>query len=265
MKEGEGFARLVTIANLDSFAPLLKTRRAVEGEGEAGSEEANEQSTDVANQNPGADPELAAAEALFGGKSIKTGVRFSRATHGASRPSRLRADRGPDLGKGTIADGEEVLLMRVRPRRDGTQLQISMIVHNSPFMHRATKVFSANDNLSRPIGYDHVNTAKKSAARTERRNTARFEAPELDGVANPVARFRWVDVDDAMGITHRILQYEIFDADESPTGRRLLQELEEGIATPPTTDLNGLSREETVLSKRDPEIAQWYRLSSTGL
>jgi hypothetical protein len=148
-----------------------------------------------------------------------------------------------------------VLLMRVRPRRTGTQLQISMRVHQAPFMNSAAEVVSAADGSRRGIGYDYIT---RNGTRVP--NLARFEAPELDGMTNPVARFRWVDVGPAGGQADRVLQYEIFDTDSGGVGAEIFERLEEGIAMPPETDLDRLSRDETVLSKSDQQSAQWYRL-----
>lgn len=260
MSEGEGFARRVTLSNLHKFAPLLKPKRVADPDGGIDTDLPDATDSDAANESSQTDPDLAAAAAIFVGESIRTGVRFSR----PSRPSRPRS-----TGSGASADApasnepaapspQAVLLMRVRPRRDGTQLQISMRVHGSAFMNSAPVVVSAADDSRRPIGYDYVAVPNGEPVP----NTARFEAPELDGVENPVACFTWLDAEDEDGGAARILRYEIFDAARSAEGMRILKTLEEGIATPPTTNLDRLSEDETVLSKSDREIAQWYRLDS---
>lgn len=257
MSAGKGFARRVTLANLPLFTPLLNVGRTASEEGDSG-EDAAEAVTDVANQDLAADPELKAAEALFDGKSIRTGVSFSRATRGRSgKTVESIVRRRPGKSRDTSPASEEVLLMRVRPRRTGTQLQISMIVHSSEFMNNVSEVVSAASKSRRSIGYDYV---RVRGMRRRIKNTARFEAPELAGIANPVARFAWVDVG-SRNNRERILQYEVFDADQTRIGRKILKTLKKGIATPPTTNLAKLSRVETVLSKSDRAMAQWYRLS----
>lgn len=158
----------------------------------------------------------------------------------ARQQSGSRQSQGNDL--------EEVLLMRVRPRRNGQQLQISMAVHNASFMDGATEVVSPN-GLTRPVGYNMARGV---------RNTARFEAPEMIGMTDPVARFRRVGQSGHGGAN--ILQYEIFDAAAGGEGAAILRRLEEGITRPAKTNLSELSRDETVLSKPNRAIAQWYRL-----
>lgn len=167
----------------------------------------------------------------------------------------------------TGSQAQEVLLMRVRPRRVyeklpdgtplGTQIQISMTVHNSPFFNGTEEIVSAADGSHRKIGYDYV---KRSGVKVQ--NTARFEAPEMEGMTKPVARFRWIDGANSMDKTNRILQFELFDADHSDEGLRIFENLEAGIDSPPEINLEQLSREETVLSTSDRNSAQWYRLDS---
>jgi hypothetical protein len=149
---------------------------------------------------------------------------------------------------------QEALLMRVRPRRDGTQLQISMRVHQGSFMNKADHVISAADGTRRPIGHDFVSRNEERVA-----NLARFEAPEMEAMANPVARFQWVK--SAGDDTAKVLQYEIFDADLGGEGAKIYAALSEGISVPPVTNLQSLSREITVLSKSTRAIAQWYRMT----
>lgn len=93
MSEGEGFTRRVTLANLSSFAPLLKKRRVARQGGGTDTETDNEQTSDSANEGTEGDPELAAAEALFGGESIKTGIRYSRPPRGCPEAARETAVR----------------------------------------------------------------------------------------------------------------------------------------------------------------------------
>lgn len=190
----------------------------------------------------------------------------SRSSHGEplfgrsrTRPSRLRREPSGKGSRGRRASGSSlgnVLLMRVRPRRDGTQFQISMTVHKS-FMNSTTAVVSAADGSSRGVGHDHVTRNGKRVP-----NIARFEAPELERMSNPVARFQWVDADESRRKAGRVLQYEIFDADIVGEGARIFRTLKSGIGTPPMTNLAHLSLERTVLSKSDRTRAQWYRLDS---
>jgi hypothetical protein len=185
-------------------------------------------------------------EPLFGRSTTRAGAR-GRGTGGRRFGGGLPS--APGVG--------EVLLMRVRPRRDGTQLQVSMTVLRAPFMNGAEEVVSAANGSRRGIGYDHVT---RNGIRAP--NLARFEAPELEGMTNPVARFQWVNAGNSGREADRVLQYEIFDADTGGEGARIFRKLEQGIATPPVTNLEQLSREGTVLSKSDRVSAQWYRLDS---
>lgn len=177
---------------------------------------------------------------------------FGRSSTRPHRPGRRARGRAADVGRTTGSARGEVLLMRVRPRRNGSQFQISMKVLEASFMNGAEEMVS-NDGSQRPIGYNMARGV---------RNTARFEAPEMLGMQNPVARFQWVGVGRFGGKKKKVLQYEVFDADNDAEGARIFRKLEEGIATSPVTDLGELSQEETVLSTSVRAIAQWYRLDS---
>lgn len=146
--------------------------------------------------------------------------------------------------------------MRVRPRRNGRQVQISMIVFEGSFMNGATEVISTN-GTRREIGYNYAIRNNQRVA-----NTARFEAPEMDGMTNPVIRYHWVSVGDTESEAESVLQYALFDADSNPEGAEILRKLEQGIASSPETDLSELSQDYTVLSRRGRTTAQWYRLDS---
>lgn len=185
-----------------------------------------------------------------GFKSSQGEPLFGRSRTRAGRRVRGAGARGPGGGQNNGNGLGEALLMRVRPRRNGRQLQISMMVLEASFMHGATEVVSTGGSR-RPIGYNEANGV---------RNTARFEAPEMMDMENPVARFQWVNAGESESGGNGDLQYEIFDAASNDEGARIFRKLEEGIATPPETNLRELSREETVLSKSDRGIAQWYRL-----
>ncbi|NUT62723.1 phospholipase D family protein [Herbaspirillum sp. C9C3] len=183
------------------------------------------------------------ANPLFGRSSIRP-VRPGSRTPGPLRPP----------GRTTGSALGEVLLMRVRPRRNGNQVQISMKILEASFMNGVEEVVSVQ-GARRRIGY---NLARGI------RNTARFEAPEMSTMQNPVARFQWVNVrhtGPGRG-RERVLQYEIFDAANDPQGLTILRKLESGIADPPLTNLDELSQEETVLSITNLNSAQWYRLDS---
>lgn len=242
---GKGFARRVTLKNLDLFSPLLgrgKSRTATD-------ESAPRESGGPENRT---DPMFAAAEKLFAGTSFRTGMRFNDGRRVPERPSTKAGDA---VGAAAADDGEreEELLMRVRPRRNGTQLQISLIVHGSSFMKSASQAISASDGKTRQIGFDYARKSKSP-------NLARFEASEMDGMQQPVARFRWVAREGSDG--GKMLQYEIFDAAKNEEGKRILEQLNSGIGAIPNTNLKALGQTETVLSKRDRKIAQWYRLNS---
>lgn len=156
-----------------------------------------------------------------------------------------RTPAGPEKHAAGVG---EALLMRVRKRRNGNQIQLSKVVLNGPFMRGATEV-TLTDGSTRRIG---ANAARGVV------NTERFEAPGMKDMTNPVARFRWVGA----GGSDRTLRLELFDADRGGVGAEILKKLEEGIATPPVTNLSRVGQEQTVLSRSDRKIAQWYRLDS---
>jgi hypothetical protein len=185
-----------------------------------------------------------------GSKSSRGKPLFGRSRTRKRKSVRGTGSRGSGGGHTTGSGLGEVLLMRVRPRRNGKQLQISMTVLEASFMNGAREVVST-DGSRRPIGYNEAAGV---------RNTARFEAPEMMGMENPVARFQWIG--DSGREADRVLRFELFDADSSTQGSRIFEKLKKGIATPPVTNLNQLSQERTVLSKSDQRIAQWYRLGS---
>lgn len=177
---------------------------------------------------------------------------FGRSSSRPRGPGRQPAgERTNSVGRTTGSALGDVLLMRVRPRRNGGQVQISMKILEASFMRGAEEVVSVDGSI-REIGY---NTARG------KRNTARFEAPEMRGMKNPVARFQWVNLGGARG-TNRVLQYEIFDADNHAEGRIILKKLLEGMAAAPLTRLEELSQGKTVLSTSRQANAQWYRLNS---
>jgi hypothetical protein len=127
-----------------------------------------------------------------------------------------------------------------------------MKVLEAAFMRGAKEVVSV-DGIRRAIGYNQARGVH---------NTARFEAPEMMGMRNPVARFQWVYVGRSGRRTDKVLRYEILDAASAAEGARILRSLEEGISTPPVTDLEELNHEGTVLSTSRRANAQWYRLAS---
>jgi HKD family nuclease len=170
---------------------------------------------------------------LFGRSKTRLGV--SATSSSSEAPG---ASTTASVGTG------ETLLMRVRKRRNGNQLQISMLIHGS-FMRSAASVVSAS-GVQKEIGYNEAHGVK---------NTARFEAPEMKAMKNPVAQFTWSK-------NKKVLQYQIFDADKGGKGSKILKQLKDGIQTPPTTNLAKLSHTETVVSKSNLAIAQWYRLAS---
>lgn len=177
---------------------------------------------------------------------------FGRSSSRPRKPGGRVDIRGSTVGRNTGSALGEVLLMRVRPRRNGNQLQISMKVLEASFMNGAQEVVSPL-GLYRSIGY---NMARGF------RNTARFEAPEMMGMKNPVARFQWIATQPSERGMTKILQYEIFDANKDAEGTKIFRKIENRISTPPLTDLKALSQEETVLSVRNRASAQWYLLDS---
>lgn len=178
---------------------------------------------------------------------------FGRSSTRPHRPGRLPAGgQRTSVGRTTGSALGEVLLMRVRPRRNGNQVQISMRILEASFMHGAEEVVSV-DGSTRQIGYNIARGV---------RNTARFEAPEMRGMENPVARFQWVNSRGSDRGSNRVLQYEIFDAKNQTEGRTILRKLMEGMVSPPVTRLEELSQGETVISTATQANAQWYRLDS---
>jgi hypothetical protein len=175
---------------------------------------------------------------------------FSTGTTGTRTSVGVAGVRGEMSRYGSASDSVEVLLMRVRKRRNGNQIQISKCVLNGPFMDEATEV-ALTDGSRRRIG---SNTARGN------KNTERFEAPGLRVMTNPVARFRWVNAGSASGGIGKYLLLELFDADQGGEGAEILRKLKQGIGTPPLRNLKQLSRDETALSASSPENAQWYRL-----
>lgn len=177
---------------------------------------------------------------------------FGRSSLRPLRPGNRARRHKEVVGRTTGSLLGEVLLMRVRPRRNGKQIQISMKILEASFMHGVQEVVST-DGTIRPIGYNMARGI---------RNTARFEAPELGGMKNPVARFQWVVMGAPEHKPRKVLQYEVFDANVDSEGRKILKKLEDGISIPPLIRPEDLSQEETVLSISDSNKSQWYRLDS---
>ncbi|HCG6086269.1 phospholipase D-like domain-containing protein [Vibrio antiquarius] len=173
---------------------------------------------------------------------------------GRSKNSTKKEQTSLSLKKATnkkiVNTNRESLLMKVKPRRNGRQIQISMKIYEGPFMNGTPSVISSTTGESREIGFNY--TTNKSGKR--KRNTARFEAPEIEGMDNPVVRFRWVE-----GPKNH-LQYEAYDANANNNGKDILNKLSVGITIPPITKLERIHEGITVLSKGDRESAQWYRL-----
>lgn len=239
---GQGFARRITLENLGLFSPLLGSTRSKSAVDESSAKESD------ATKTKG-DPALEAAERLFAGAPFKTGMKFSGGR-------RISENKGPKMAQvpGRVPAGPQELLMRVLPRRNGKQLQMSLQVHRSKFMREASHVISASSGAKRGIGFDRVNRGSEKVI-----NLARFEAPEMAGMKIPVARFRWIK----NGLPgDEELEYEILDAATDTEGAEILAFLEAGITTPPSTKLDELGETETVLSKGARRSAQWYRLSS---
>lgn len=244
---GHGFARRVTLGNLSIFSPLLGQKRA------SGTGEKNEPD-ESANGRGELDPAILEVEKLFAGEALRTGVSFNYGRPGGKGPrARPGAGSRDEALVGEGVEGEE-LLMRVRPRRDGTQLQISLLVHASSFMNSASHVMAASDGARRPVGFDYTGSGE-----ARKKNLARFEAPELKGMKDPFARFRWVHDEGETEL--RVLEYEIFDAATSSEGKEVRELLEAGIGSKLNMKMADLGRTETVLSKGVRENAQWYRLN----
>lgn len=250
MKEGQGFSVRVDLSNLHKFSPLLKPK-AAEGTS-AGENEDNAAagSDDTANESNSEDPALAEVENLFRGVPLRTGVKMRRTLKKKSSVPEA-GETSPLKALDTIHTTQgEVLLVRVRPRRTGTQFQVSLAVHGPSGFMRDAKEVAASDGSRRPVGF---NRARKKI------NTARFEAPEMDGIKNPVARFHWAHSSDSSPV----LRYEIFDGDVDAEGIRIFRKLRAAITKPPLLDFKKIGRSVAVLSSREIDSAQWYMLEQT--
>lgn len=159
--------------------------------------------------------------------------------------------RSNDVNEGT----DDVLLMRIKPRRNGQQVQISMPIHEQ-FMGSAERLLDSAGE-ERGVGFNTRSDQSNPPNRV--RNTARFEAPEMANMQDPVALFRWVNLGEA-GSNDRRLQFEIFDAATSAKGAEIRDFLEQGIQANPTTNVKQLNHDFTVVTKSDIAAAQWYRL-----
>lgn len=153
------------------------------------------------------------------------------------------------------SEGAQVLLWRLRKRRNGNQVQFPIQVLNGSFVRSANSVVLM-DGSRQPIGLN--------AARGRPGNTARFDVPGLRQMSNPVARLRWIEIDSSEANGDMALQMEVFDADADPEGAAIYKRLKDGITSPPVTNLRELSRDKTRLSKRSLEKAQWFRLDSAS-
>jgi hypothetical protein len=174
--------------------------------------------------------------------------RSTRKVKNTQRTARNKTGLVNPVKVGVQSNNRKVLLMRVRPRRNGNQIQISMSILVN-FMKDTKEVYSP-DGERRVIGYNRARGI---------RNTARFEVPEIRKMHNPVARFHWVDGGHQEGHPAEALHFEVFDAESGGEGAKIYDQLEAGIANRPVTDLAQLSAGGTILSKPARERAQWYR------
>lgn len=130
----------------------------------------------------------------------------------------------------------QVLLMRVRKAR-GTQVQIPLVVMQTPFFHGITQVLSVSNMVTRGIHPTHATRAGVGA----NPNTLKLEMPETGSMTDPIARFER---------TSSGIQYEVYDR-STPKGHAIMQALQVGLsAKPPSTFL-------TVPSS--PTSSTWWR------
>lgn len=125
----------------------------------------------------------------------------------------------------------QTLLMRIRPARGGTQVQLPKALRGSPFFRTAGAVVSAHDGEVRSISEARARGIV---------NTLKFEVPEAKPMAEPLLRLRWVNGS---------LQYEAIEA-SSAVGRSIKAQLEAGFATTPP---------QTEATKSNHSIATWWR------
>jgi hypothetical protein len=257
LTEGQGFAKRITASSLSTYRALLAERTSSGRDADDGSTLPSERHSGVADQAAGADPEIRKAEEQFRGNRFDTGVKLSvyalpAAGYRYGAPFREKAIRAvrsqphePEPANTSISP--DSLYMRILPRRDGTQVQISMIVLDSTFFGNTTELVTA-DGGTRTIGFDKADRGITRVA-----NNARFEAPEIGSMSTPVAQF----YRDAEGRLH----FRAYDADSDAVGRDIYSYLVEGVQTPALTNLRRLSTSTTVQSKGALASAQLYRLS----
>jgi hypothetical protein len=150
------------------------------------------------------------------------------------RPSITGTVRAPGHANPIVVTN--VLLMRVRPSRGGTQVQIPIPLRNSQFLTGIDAITSGHDRKRRVL-------SPTRPKRTQRKkvNTIKIEIPETRGIKTPVLRLER----SAEGIT-----YFAYDAD-SRQGRPILDALQDGYDMVPR---------QTVLTKpSDLDRSTWYR------
>ena len=169
------------------------------------------------------------------GGSARAVVRLFGRTKG--RGSRTRSTPSEGAMPGAHAPRHpapgQTLLMRIRPARGGTQVQLPKKLRDSPFFKSAGTIVSAHSG--------QMHTINPARARGMI-NTLKLEIPEAAGMHEPLLRFRWIAGS---------LQYEVFES-TSPDGLTIKFELESGLVMRPP---------QTQASKSNLNVAQWWRFT----
>jgi hypothetical protein len=188
MPKGTGFARRVTLANLESFAPLLgkPQQRPMPTQGQTGADD--EIDLDEANTASPPDPALKAAEALFHGQRLDTHNQHRRAARSAR--ARVSQSAGPRASVGTVSGASSsstlpVLVAEI-PKAAGRWKQANFDLATW------TGFFGAREGSQRTIKLRHVEADGTLGPLETRRSVAvksrnfRFELDAAGGIPYPI-------------------------------------------------------------------------------
>jgi hypothetical protein len=184
MPQGRGFARRVTLANVQTFAPLL--RSVAHGEEAGGREERSGEEIDLdqANATPG-DPALAAAEALFAGEPLQVRTAHRRRGRTRSQPNAASRSREPDSVESNRPSADLAALVAEIPRAAGRWNQANFDLSTYEGF------FGARIGEQRTIQLQHVGTdgtlgplERRPSVEVKSRNF-RFELEAASGLPYP--------------------------------------------------------------------------------